>query len=321
VLYEPVIIGNVVYLVEGGNSVVARNVGDGKIRWSHTFNNTIAPGQMLLYATGGSLYFMSFRLGLASAPIHPEQVVLYELNPANGTIKAAHKPPRTGWDSPTVVDHTLYYLVGSNLYAEQLPTEKLLWHVPISSPTGSQLQEMFIQNGVVYIKVYVTDSQSPSYTLIDAFDARTGKMLWRSSQIPEEVRTWAIAETMIYAASYSGRIYAIDAHHANLVWKQSFDFSAMLATSDVLYLSYNIHGTGNHGFMALRAKDGAKLWQQSFSGLNDFSQLTLFNGVLYGLNELDGGKVAGSYVLYAFDAQNGSLSWKTPIDASLVEIA
>lgn len=316
-LYEPVFIGNLVYLVEGDNSIVARNVADGKLRWSHTFSKAIAPGQTLLYASGGSLYFTSIDMSLASAPVHPEQAVVYELNPADGTIKAEYKPPRTGWVSPTVVDNMLYYQVGSNLYAEQLPTQKQLWQVPIGAPKGSQLQDMFIQNGVVYITVNVADSQ----TFIYAFDTLTGKMLWQSSQIPEDVKTWSITDTKIYAASYSGKIYAINAYDGKLGWQQSFDSSAMQATSDVLYLSYNIHGTGNHGFMALRAKDGAKLWQQSFVGLNDFSQLTLFNGVLYGLSTLNGSKAGESYVLYAFDAQKGSLIWKMPIDTGLIEIA
>ncbi len=121
---------------------------------------------------------------------------------------------------------------------------------------------------------------------------------------------------MIYAASYGGKISAINAHNGKLVWQQSFDPSGLLAASDVLYLSYNIPGTGNHAFLALRAKDSPKLWQQNFSRLNNFSRLTLLNGVS-GLSKLNGDES----VLYAFDAHNGFLRWNVLLRFGVIKIA
>jgi outer membrane protein assembly factor BamB len=362
-LSGPRIIGNTAYLVDENpySTIIAVDTDKGAVRWSHTLNIiNVTHGLPQPYQSGDMLYFSGIPFSKGS-PIDPRQVVLYAINPTDGSIKATYKPPRGGWMGLQVTDNILYYTSGSGLYALQLPGGTQLWHASVNF----QVPGLYVKSGILYAEENLAGSQTSQYDDIYAFNARTGKVLWhqrivpgnsdglyfngsvvyakagvltpdpraslngtlyafnartgnslwQSAVIPGGVKTVAFTSASVFVSSYGGNVYTFDVHSGKLVWHQPFDAYDMLATSDALYLNYNIHGTGDHGFAALRAKDGAKLWQRSIFGFNGFSHLTLIDGVLYSV----GGGDAGS-ALYAFSTSTGSVRWTLTLDTEAVEI-
>ena len=154
----------------------------------------------------------------------------------------------------------------------------------------------------------------------------------------------AILNDVVYASAENGSLYAFAKADGTLLWQQqsAFEHAALAIVNDVLY-------TGSRALSALNAQNGGLYWsyptQDVVTSLpiveDDIVYASSYDGHLYALNAGRGtlcwayntgsriyqtpavahGMVyvatsEGSNNFYAFDAYNGSIRWRTTIQAA-----
>lgn len=302
---QPIVIGDTVYLIVGntGNTVLAFDANKGQFLWSGAFG---------LYAVhisvvDGVLYVAADDTGSGGK--------LYAVDPVKGKIKAAYKLPATIWN-PMVANGVEYYTDGPSLYAQRLTDKKPLWHQQIG--VEQDLAFVFVKNGIVYASAMMTvlNKEKSTTGQLYAFDAKTGKQLWKSSTVPIAVSDFTVTNDMVYCVSDAGDLDAFDSHTGKHLWhlqantdRVAYD---LLVNAGILYTHHST-STRSDGIEALQAKSGKQLWQASFTGSNYHHPLGLQHGILYTI--ADGGK-AGSRSIDALNASSGALLWHLSINGN-----
>jgi polyvinyl alcohol dehydrogenase (cytochrome) len=182
-----------------------------------------------------------------------------------------------------------------------------------------------IANGIVYA---ASDDQF-SY----AVNARTGKLIWRTSPVGNTLMgTPIVAEGRVYISagnvgfnfsnvskfaktktaargegiSFSG-VYALSAQSGELLWHYGTSGEAMPTPA---YSNGEIYITTGDGFAhALDAKTGKLTWKTELKGMANMSSPAVVDGKMYVAMSSPGG-------VFCLDARSGKVLWKSTIQGA-----
>ena len=161
-----------------------------------------------------------------------------------------------------------------------------------------------------------------------AFDGASGNILWNYTTDDIVIFSPAVANGILYAASYDNTLYALSTRDGSKVWsyKTENGFSGASVVNGVVYAS-----SGDRNIYALNAVSGAKLWSRDttppeFAWVNYTSHSTPFyyNGAIYftssseqhihrsEANAPDNCKMWDKTSVFALNAGNGDKLWKLP---------
>lgn len=243
--------------------------------------------------------------------------------------------------SPAVADGVAY--VGSHdhyIYAVDIKSGELKWRFETRS-------KVFSSPAVADSVVYVGSNDGYLY----AIDKDTGELIWRYETNDDVGSTPSVVDGVVYVGDNGGFLYAIDAITGDLKWSTpSMPSIALFSPSPTVFKDFVYFGSRIHLYVF--EKDTGKLGlKQDCMGehlplikINDCSKPTVVNGVIYFGNhsslsayfaENCKGKwsfdtkgfvysspsvannmvffVSGDGFLYAVDANDGKLVWKSYI--------
>lgn len=153
--------------------------------------------------------------------------------------------------------------------------------------------------------VATIDDDNLKKCAVVAYDATTGRELWRFKTDNSVKNTMVYSDGLVLACDASMRLYAIDGESGKLVWDKKL-------TSNIL--PENLHGlavvdgvvyAGQGGnFAALRVKDGSVIWKNEAwsGGEGTQSTTTVGEGIALVSSHWNG--------LFAHDVKDGRLLWK-----------
>lgn len=270
-------------------------LSDGTVLWHQSIAGSVDLQSVIF---SGVVYVNSYEG--QNGPDH-----VYALRASNGSIIWRYTPNGyTYIASTTGADGTLYLSSQNGIFALQASSGHVLWHY---ATQGSDDDWPVVVNGVVYATTSVNGQSAELFAL----RANDGAILWHYL-LGNGADSWAgwltVGNGIVYASSYAdtngdmsdeaGDIYALQSSTGTAMWHdriQASSSSALLA-GGVIYLvgSYN-NSTASVAY-ALRAGDGAYLWNYSMSGyVYDApvqSGTTLYiagvNGMVYALHTGNG---------------------------------
>ncbi len=287
-VYAFAIMGGNLYAVGGSNQdmVYALNTQTGALQWKFQVDSPVFGN----VASDGSIYINTNGQGGHGGSV-------YALDATSGSLRWHY----TGAiDIPTslIVADGVVYISPSNMhtgapYLAALRTSdgSQLWRMNISQPAGTPV----IQNGVFYINF--------SSGAIDAFQAKSGYLLWSYPGSANEAYQLTIAGNVLLANDSSGSMFALQLTNGKLVWQHtiSIAFGDTLSNTPVIN-NGNISLYTHEGiFYSFRASDGALLWQHN-SNHSTAGPVVATNGNLF-VGTQDN-------VYYMLRGSDGSLLWQ-----------
>ncbi len=181
------------------------------------------------------------------------------------------------------------------------PPLKMLW----VKNTGTNI---FMSSPIVaQNKVFVASMDDHNYKkgAIIAYNATTGKQVWKYTGIGSVKNAIAFTNGNIVATNSKGVTYAIKGNSGVLSWKTDLDYNRMppIVTGITTHNNTVYTGFGN-SLSALNGKNGEVLWKNKSwnNGEGSVPTLTLADGVL----------IASSHwvSLFGHDTKTGKLLWK-----------
>lgn len=211
----------------------------------------------------------------------------------------------TFFSSPTIADGTVYVgawsatgdgTIGENpangIYALELETGRLLWHVPVAYGAISS-------PAVVAGVVYVVDRKATLY----AIEAAIGRERWSVSVSGTATSSPAVVQDTVYvtirgqAQSPGGGVFAFSAGTGVPIWRQAVvEPSSPAVSGGVVYV-----GTRDGTLTAFDARDGSTRWSIQVDGAVAAPTVVPGGSVYVG--------TTGGHV-YAIDAASGAERWK-----------
>jgi eukaryotic-like serine/threonine-protein kinase len=162
----------------------------------------------------------------------------------------------------SVVNDIVYATVESTVYAINAITGAPLWHFQ----TGKDISQLQVSDGVVYTNSAAEGNSS----MLFAFGATDGVLLWRYSLSSVTPALLGIIDGIIYDLQTSGLpgqpnfqqiLYALRTSDAHVLWHASLEDIDGLANSNVEEESGSIYiATGLGAVYAFRAATGMQLW-------------------------------------------------------------
>jgi outer membrane protein assembly factor BamB len=325
------LVDGVAYAGTLDNAVYALRVSDGSLLWR--FNTNVSVDDSPLVANG----VVYVRANVAQGPGYLAGYV-FALRASDGTL--LWRFTRGNYVStPTVVNGVAYVGSGDGtLSALRASDGTLLWRY---TTKGTVDDSPLVVNGVVLVNANV--DQGPAY--LYALRASDGSLLWRYAT----PQGFAYMPTVVNGVAYTDApegLVALRVSDGTLLWRYSrvstgTGFSFMTVLNGIVYTigtkfsSVALDAVSDHtgGYLlqtnaaivpskektpfksavasvyALRASDGALLWQYSMNNGKDNwgTFLSVVNGVVYVGANVD---VDTNYI-YALQASNGSLLWRS----------
>lgn len=156
-------------------------------------------------------------------------------------------------------------------------------------------------------KVFVgsIDDNMSKQASISAYDAHTGKSLWKYQTRNSIKNTIAYENGIVVTQDAASNLYAIDATTGKLKWEQKLILEAFPYTCEGLTISNGVvyAGTGK-GLAAYQLETGNLIWRNSEWQKNEAATttLTVAGNVLISASQWNG--------LYANDIKTGKFLWK-----------
>jgi len=209
-------------------------------------------------------------------------------------------------------------VLDDDAYAFRTSDGALLWHIsaPAAQPKNLSCQ-------VVGSRIYILHRDGT----FSALNIKNGAQLWRSAVILTDSLVFEVQHDIIYSEQSRGtttRLSALDTTTGKERWhadlQEGNTMSPILVADGIVY-----HATSNILY-ALDEATGHILWQQHTDNpAIFFTPASVANGVLYAdtatIDPLVGGECnlkppalvcqPNTYHVYAFDAHNGTLRWKS----------
>ncbi len=220
---------------------------------------------------------------------------LYSIDPATGRTRWRYDSHRCGWSSPALAGHLLFAtFIGNHECKATLPngalvalspgTGRIAWQRALGPSESSPL----VENGTVY----VADQNG----FVDAFAARTGRLLWRYDTGAPIKASPTLAYGRIYIGDYAGEMFALAARTGRLIWRSSGHgnfYSTASVDAGRVYV-----GSLDGRVYAFSARNGDVLWSFG-TGSYVYASPAVWRGLV----------LVGSYdhVFYALDGGTGSL--------------
>ncbi|WP_405611872.1 PQQ-binding-like beta-propeller repeat protein [Streptomyces sp. NBC_01508] len=188
--------------------LLAQDVGTGRILWTYDLGEGAAQGE---FAVSGS-----------RAYAHGDQE-LYAVDTRTGKKQWAFEADSTLMTAPTVAGSTVY-CGGRNgtLYAVDTRTGKEVWRGDFggklwNSRIADGADTPVVADGVVYF-------ENDGY--VSAFDADTGKALWRHRPDTEDdIGTLSVTAGTVYFTDATAMVYALDARSGRPKWEENLPTS------------------------------------------------------------------------------------------------
>jgi outer membrane protein assembly factor BamB len=207
-----------------------------------------------------------------------------------------------GYGGPAVVGGKVYVAAndGSGVYAFNVTTGSLIWHV-----TTSAGEAFFSAPAVVGNVVYALASTGILY----AFNTAKGALIWSQQLASPGAGSPLVVGGLIYVGSGSN-VYALAASNGHINWTAptggNIDSSVAVVSGRVFA------GSEDHSVYAFNAATGALIW--SFATKNFvFSSPAVANGIVYiGSDDAS---------FYALRASNGSLAWSAATGGAILASA
>jgi outer membrane protein assembly factor BamB len=204
----------------------------------------------------------------------------------------------------SAVANGVVYVPGLALYALDANTGALIWQVE-----NDGLLPVTVVNNIVY---------GESGDGLVALNAQTGALIWKfaATAINSGV---AVVNGVVFAATRTGDVWALDAGTGALIWSRHFGVSA--TPKPTLYSSYGALSVANgtvyvaaadfksqYYVYALNSSTGATIWKsQSVGQFGGESTPAVANGMVY---------VVGSTTVFGLNAGTGALNWQTTLPNS-----
>jgi outer membrane protein assembly factor BamB len=183
------VVKGVVYFGADNGTVYALNAKTGAQLWSYPTSGPFMDSSPAV--VGGAVYFGS------------SDFSIYVLDASTGAKLWSYATGGQVLSSPAVANGVVY--VGSqdgNLYALNASTGALIWLYPANASPA-------VADGTVYSTIGES---------IIALNASTGALMWTSSPLNWYPTPPAVANGVVYAASYDGNVYAFDASTGAQLW-------------------------------------------------------------------------------------------------------
>lgn len=228
----------------------------------------------------------------------------------------------------------------SHLYALDAKSGALLWKT--SALANTLMANPIVANNLVYVaagdtgfpfsqvlKYARSQGHAPltrglQYSAVYAFNATTGRLVWRHDFRGEAMPTPVYYRHTVYEATGGGRLWALDAATGKVKWKtplHGFDSmsSANIYVNPKTHVAEILVGTTdkNH-VIAVNAANGTVLWTQKTplkifnTGMGDNSPtVDQDRGVVVQDSVVDFNRKAHTtnLAIYAMDAQHGKILW------------
>lgn len=194
--------------------------------------------------------------------------------------------------------HTRFNTAESTLNRTNVSQLQLAWSVMPSQAIGGGT-EMVVANGILY----TTSPNVSSNNSLDAFNTRTGQMVWQHIlSSPAGEYYLAVANGLVYVSDVS-YVEAYDAATGKLVWSNAIEPTyAMVVENGVVYVESALgFPSGQSSVYALNAKTGKTLWNTVVPPDLHSSSPAVANGIVY-VGSVDG-------TVYALSASSGQILW------------
>jgi outer membrane protein assembly factor BamB len=281
VLSPPAVVNGVVYSYNNTGKVEARNAVNGSLLW-----------QSPVAASSYYFYLASPAVANGIVYVGDGAGVLWALKASDGTLLWKYTTNSQHTFAPTISSGVVYvtesFSTPAYTYALDATTGSLLWKYLTANTRG-------VQPAVNGNRVYVGGDYQ-----LDALDAKTGTMIWQSTQvgIPAAVSVYNgrvyVADTLVTS------IHAVNAATGQVLWTTQSGVANIIVANNTVYTQ-----DGSGGFWALDAYTGAVLWQVPPTGTGPATGMAIANGVIYGNIAYN---LHDSRVL-ALDAATGATLW------------
>ena len=170
----------------------------------------------------------------------------------------------------------------------------------------------------------VTDSNGMVYAggkdgFVYALSTADGKLNWSFQTQGPVLSSPTVANGLVYVGSSDGNLYALDAQKGTPIWHYHAGPSAITVNVNTVVVSNGViygSSTDNVAYsylFTLDAKSGTQLWQTQVKD-QSFTAPQVDSGIIYiassALKHQGGPDIRDSYV-YAYNAKNGSLIWRS----------
>lgn len=213
--------------------------------------------------------------------------------------------------SPVLVDGRLYAVntKGEVFVLDAASGAEVVRHrtgLEISSPPG-------VGDGV--IAVGTLDGR------LVVLDAQTGAERFSERLLGEVIAAPAVAEGRVFVRSHDGRIQAFDLADGRRAWLQEFEVPALTLRGNgtpVYDRGYLLVGFDDGRVLALRADDGATVWQAQVGNADGRSDLERLADVDGGLHVVDGILYVTGYrgQVMAIDVATGQPRWARDLSSA-----
>ena len=247
--------------------------------------------------------------------IEAEPWPLYGLTPqrTRDASEFHHQPPfRTRWTfdaralvefPPVIAYGRLYFAnIAGQMRALNAKTGKLVWRKDMGYKTAASPA---VGDGVVYMPLMskTGTDPGPSTGAVVAFDADTGREIWRFETGAVESSP-LLLDGVLYFGTFDHRLYALDAKTKKVLW--SFSTGDAVKGGPAYWNGTIFTGSYDGKVYAVDARTGKQLWSSSSrGGLLGGGNFYATPAVAYGrvfIGNTDGR-------VYAYGAKTGHLLW------------
>jgi outer membrane protein assembly factor BamB len=244
--------GNMVYVLQETDSVMALDANSGKVLWKYSF--PIAKAEQ----NAGKLHvnFQVSNLALSQSRLYvswetwadPNQVnssqktvqltnvvkTLYVLNASNGNQQAAY--PNIFGSELAVGNGVIAMDNEQGLQAYDATNGKLLWHVALTG--DAPVRNLNMVNNLIYATISNTtqDIAGQGQSYLTSYNT-SGKQIWHSPTFPgDALGQFAVDQNVIYFGTlntgngtsqvFTGRVYAYDMQSNKQLWSKAVDGGA-----------------------------------------------------------------------------------------------
>lgn len=262
-----------VYVGAYDNNLYAVQADSGKFQWKFPATDGIA--------SSPTVYNESIFIG--SADKH-----LYNIRRYNGRMTWRFAAGGPIYSSPRAsFDHVFFGSEDGFLYAVNTTTGRLAWkapgHTPIrSSPTIAQEHVYFgTEGGYVF-----------------ALDL-SGKVKWQFQAKRNVTATAAVAEDMVFVASWDANVYALDINSGWPIW--SYRSQRPIISSPIFHDGVVYIGSSDGNLYALDAYSGRKMWAFATKGQVASTPAIWGSSIYFGSTDKS---------IYSLELKRGDLRWR-----------
>jgi outer membrane protein assembly factor BamB len=319
-IYDEIIDSGVIYLEHAHGGISAWSARDGTELW-HDYSI-----QATFFVAHGAVYARVYSEA-------DQDNTLYAFDGATGHPLWHFTEPKYPGGTIIAADGVVYD-AGSSLYALNEQTGQLLWTQGLPYDNQFFVFPQLI-NGVLYAStagIFPNVGGGPQpddsdYFHVYAFNARTGRQLWRSGPGYRQVDGIPLTGQTIIAirnnADHTDTLSAFDAQHGKTLWNSSVADLCTAGVCDTPWIDlagntlHVVDGEGSQQLEAFDVNTGKKLFEHTLS----FTLIVLFdhggvsNGTAYvlmgtGWNSTTGTPGTAQRIVEAFSVSDGAQSWQ-----------